>query len=117
MSARDHNTTHYCLDDGLNDWGRRWVLEGNGIMCVSCGAGHAGRDADQPFAHVNTLSGARLASSCQVPVARAGRAAAQPPCRPNMSGRDGNNRNTFVWIRMAPTIGRNADPLQLHQAS
>jgi hypothetical protein len=59
MSARDRNAARYRLDDGLNAWSTKWVLEGNGVMCVSCDAGQPARSADEPFRHVD---GCRLAN-------------------------------------------------------
>lgn len=59
MSARDRNAARYRLDDALNAWSTKWILEGNGVICIVCGAAQPARGADQPFRHVE---GCRLAS-------------------------------------------------------
>ena len=59
MSARDRNATRYRLDDGLNAWSIKWVLDGNAVMCAGCSAGQCARDADQPFRHVDGCRQAR----------------------------------------------------------
>ncbi|TWC74364.1 hypothetical protein FBY10_10152 [Pseudomonas sp. SJZ103] len=51
MSARDRNATRYLLDDSLNAWSTKWVLDANMLLCAGCAVGQCIRDADQPFIH------------------------------------------------------------------
>jgi len=59
MNALDRNAARYRLDDSLNAWSIKWVLDANAVMCACCSAGQCARDAEQPFRHV---AGCRLDS-------------------------------------------------------
>ena len=59
VSARDSNAAKYHLDDSLNAWSTRWILDANMLLCAGCTRGQCARDADQPFLHGD---GCRLAS-------------------------------------------------------
>jgi len=52
MSARDRNAVRYRLDDSLNAWSTKWVLDGNAVHCAGGSAGQPARSADEPFRHV-----------------------------------------------------------------
>ncbi|WP_343177157.1 hypothetical protein [Pseudomonas sp. 4810-S13] len=52
MSARDSNASRYRLDDSLNGWSTKWVLDGNAVHCAGCSAGQPARSADEAFRHV-----------------------------------------------------------------
>ncbi|RTY73537.1 hypothetical protein [Pseudomonas veronii] len=52
MSARDRNAARYRLDDSLNAWSTKWVLDGNAVHCAGGSAGQPARSADEAFRHV-----------------------------------------------------------------
>nr|WP_290467299.1 hypothetical protein [Pseudomonas fluorescens] len=52
MSVCDRNAARYQLDDNLNAWSTKWVLDGNALHCAACSAGQPARSADEPFRHV-----------------------------------------------------------------
>ncbi|MBK3447567.1 hypothetical protein [Pseudomonas haemolytica] len=51
MSARDSNAARYRLDETLNDWSTKWVLDANALYCAGCSAGQPVRSADEVFRH------------------------------------------------------------------
>lgn len=53
MTSRDSNAALYRLQDGLEFWGERWVLDGLQVTCPGCLAEQLAQDARAPFIHVD----------------------------------------------------------------
>lgn len=53
MSARDSNAARYRLQDALEFWGERWVLDGLQVTCPGCLTEQLAQDARAPFMHVD----------------------------------------------------------------
>ena len=51
MGARDRNAARYQLAAGLEDFGRRFRLEGDALVCRQCQAAQLAGAADEVFAH------------------------------------------------------------------
>lgn len=51
MSARDRNAARYRLQEALEFWGERWVLDGVQVTCPGCLAEQPAQDAHAPFQH------------------------------------------------------------------
>ncbi|WP_278405986.1 hypothetical protein [Pseudomonas rhodesiae] len=53
MSARDRSGSRHRLNEGLEFWGARWVLDGLYVTCPGCHAQQLTDDARRPFQHVD----------------------------------------------------------------
>lgn len=51
MSVRDSNAARYRLDETLNAWSTKWVLDANALYCAGCSTGQPARSADEAFRH------------------------------------------------------------------
>jgi hypothetical protein len=53
MTSRDSNAVRYRLQDALEFWGERWVLDGQQVTCPGCLTEQLAQDARAPFMHAD----------------------------------------------------------------
>lgn len=53
MSARERKAAHNRLNEGLQGWRTRWVLDGSGVRCVACQVSQLAETARIPFIHLD----------------------------------------------------------------
>lgn len=64
MSAYECHTTHAELQDALENWYERWVLEGQYVACPRCHAQQRVDHAYEPFLHVDGCTLASDVATC-----------------------------------------------------